>query len=216
MHFRDKIIRMFRRVRISGLMNYIVATVAIFYILDLFLASRGFDSYSLFGFSRSMILSGQIWRIITFIALPPNSSILWIVFSLFFYWLIGTTLENSWGRAEFFSYYLVGTVLTIIGGFITGYTYNYYLNYSLFFAYATLFPRQQFRIYFIIPITAKAMGIAVAVLMAIAFVLGDFSAKVSILMAAINYLIFFGPEIITPIINRIKYREFRSVMKKRK
>lgn len=216
MRFRDKIIRLFRRIPISGLMNYVVATMAIFFVLDMVLYTRGFISYNLFCFDRSQILQGQVWRIFTFIFLPPTSSLFWILFSLLFYWLIGTTLERTWGRAEFFAYYAVGSILSIIGGFISGYADNLFLNYSLFFAYATLFPYEEFRLYFIISVPAKWLAIIDAVFMGLLFLLGDFSDRIGVIMSVATYLIFFGPEFFSPILNRFKHKKFYKYMKKNK
>ena len=65
------------------------------------------------------VLHGQVWRLITFIFIPPNSNILFILFSLYFYWLIGSALENQWGEFRYNIYYLCGMICTVIAGMIT-------------------------------------------------------------------------------------------------
>ena len=37
----------------------------------------------------------------TFLFLPPNSSPIWILFSLYFYCVIGNGLEGAWGSFRF-------------------------------------------------------------------------------------------------------------------
>ena len=43
------------------------------------------------------ILQGQIWRIVTFIIQPPSDSLIFIVFVLYLYYMIGKQLEAAWG-----------------------------------------------------------------------------------------------------------------------
>ena len=125
------------RYAIENLMIYIVIGMAIVFASDfLLLPQIGVSLSSLLAFDRAAILSGQIWRIVTFIFIPPDSSMLFILFSLYFYWLTGGGLESAWGAFKFNIYYLVGILGTIIAGMLTGYATNYYLNMSLFFAFA--------------------------------------------------------------------------------
>ncbi len=78
-----------------------------------------------------------------------------IAFSLYFYYLIGTALEREWGSFWFDVYYFCGAIGTVIAGFITGSATNYYLNMSLFFAFAALYPNFQVLLFFFIPIKIK-------------------------------------------------------------
>ena len=119
-------------------MLYLVIAMAGVYIVELFVPDMPLSLYLYF--DRSLIFAGQWWRVITWILIPPSSSIIFIIFSLYFYYLIGLGLEHSWGSFKFNLYYLVGIIATIIGGFITGTTDNTFLNYSLFFAFAILYP----------------------------------------------------------------------------
>ena len=57
---------------------------------------------------------------------------------LYKYLLIGMSLENQWGSFRFNVYYLCGMAGTVLAGIITGYATNYYLNLSLFLAFALL------------------------------------------------------------------------------
>lgn len=44
------------------------------------------------------ILHGQIWRLVTWILIPPSSLDLFTIIMLLFYYSIGTSLEMTWGR----------------------------------------------------------------------------------------------------------------------
>jgi indolepyruvate ferredoxin oxidoreductase alpha subunit len=68
----------------------------------------------------SLVLRGQIWRLVTYVFIPPNASPLWIVFVLYFYYMIGTSLEHEWGSFKFNLYYLIGMAGTTIAAFISG------------------------------------------------------------------------------------------------
>lgn len=131
-------------------MTIIVDGMGIVYLIDLVLYSMvNFSLNSVLAFNREAVLHGQIWlwRLITFVFIPPNSNILFILFSLYFYWLIGSSLENQWGAFRFNVYYLCGMIGTILAGLITGYASNSYLNLSLFLAFALMYPDYQVMVF---------------------------------------------------------------------
>ena len=118
--FLEKLNRKFGRFAIRNLMAIIVCGMAAVFLLDLYLThEKGIYFSSYLTFDRAAILSGQFWRILSFIFLPPDSSVVFIVFSLYFYWLIGSALENQWGSFRFDLFYLCGILATIAVGFIT-------------------------------------------------------------------------------------------------
>lgn len=110
--------RKFGKYSISYLMMYIVAFMAAVFVLDM-LMPVNLTAY--FVFNKAAILRIQLWRLVTFLFLSPDSSIVWILFSLCFYWMIGSALENQWGSFRFNMYYLFGMLGSIISGMITGY-----------------------------------------------------------------------------------------------
>jgi len=89
----NKLERKFGRYAIANLMSYIVATDGLVYILSY--VSRGSHLIAQLQFDPSLILRGEVWRLITFIFIPPGSSI-WVLFILYFYYLLGTRLEHEW------------------------------------------------------------------------------------------------------------------------
>lgn len=189
-----KISNKLSRFAIRNLMTYIVAGMAMIFVADLFLgAATGKSLYSYFMFYRLNFLSGDFWRILTFIFLPPDSSLFFIVFSLYFYYLIGSTLEREWGSFWFNIYYFFGIIGTVAAGFITGAATNYYLNMSLFFAFAVMYPDFEMLLFFFVPIKIKWLAILDAALFAISFVFGSWPERAAIIASLINFFIFFGP-----------------------
>lgn len=180
------------RFGIPNLMTIIVVATCIVYVLDM--VSSGTLSPMLY-FSRYHILHGQIWRLVTFIFIPGDSNVLWFALSMYFYWFIGSNLEQEWGSGKFTFYYAFGVVMNILVGLCTGYASMSYVNLSLFLAFATLYPNLQFLVFFIIPVKAKWLAWLDAALLAISFVtsLATFQWRSAILIVVgiLNYLIFF-------------------------
>jgi hypothetical protein len=193
-------------------MPILIGAMAIVFVADFLLSAvlpRGASLYSALVFNRSAIFSGQLWRIITFVFLPPNRSPLFIIFALYFYYLIGTSLEREWGALKFNIYYLLGIIGTIVAGLITGFADNYYLNMSLFFAFAMFYPEFQVLLFFIFPIKIKWLAWLDAVLFLYMFIVGDWATRASIIAALINFFVFFGSDFISrlkQLIERLKLK----------
>ena len=63
------------------------------------------------------IFKGQIWRLITWVLIPPEGLSLFTVIMLYFYYSIGKSLENMWGAFRFNVYVLSGLFFTVLGSF---------------------------------------------------------------------------------------------------
>jgi len=147
------------------------------------------------------VLRGQVWRLVSFIFLPETTNPIWVFLQLYLLYFIGTAIESVWGRFKYNLFYFCGMIITIIAAFISGLgVTGLYLNLSLFLAFATLFPEQELLFFFVLPIKVKFLG-----LLEVAFALYQFVMAVRIgawyIVAAIvasfvNYLLFFGGDII--------------------
>ena len=208
MSWLDKLERKCGKFSIPGLMRIIVAGMALVFCCNLLFPQANLIYYMYF--DPALILQGQVWRVFTFIFLPPESSLLFIVFSLYFYSLIGTSLENEWGSFRFTVYYLVGMIGTLIAGFISGGATNSYLNLSLFFAFAAVYPNMQVLLFFLIPIKIKWLAIADGVLFAFQLVFGTWQTRAVIIASLINFLLFFGPDVLRKMRDNFKYRKQRE------
>ena len=151
------------RFGIPNLMLYIVAGNVIVYILMMFTQTNDANALAFLTLNTAAVLKGELWRIITYVFVPTSSGIFWLLISLYFYYWIGSTLERQWGTAKFTLYYISGVLLTAVGvliaSLISGQSYtvagSYYVNLSMFFAFAFLFPDTQVLLFFIVPIKMK-------------------------------------------------------------
>lgn len=195
-------------------MLYLVIAMAGVYIVELFVPDMPLSLYLYF--DRSLIFAGQWWRVITWILIPPSSSLIFIIFSLYFYYLIGLGLERSWGSFKFNLYYLVGIIATIIGGFITGTTDNTFLNYSLFFAFAILYPDFQVMLFFFIPIKIKWLALVDLLFFIISLIFSPMYIRVAIIASMLNFILFFYEDFGKFIKNQIYYFKHRNKYKNNK
>lgn len=191
---------------VQGLMRYIVIGNVIVYLLACF---AGYDAVSFLAFNWLAICHGEVWRLVTFIFMPGFYSVyqaLYLILFLFLYYMIGITLEREWGTAKFNLYYLFGVILTILVGMISGIAWGNsviegadYVNQSMFFAFAMLYPETQFLIMYIIPVKVKWL----AWLEAAAFAVTIFGNLLILnwlnvllpLIALLNFFVFFWEEI---------------------
>jgi hypothetical protein len=119
--------------------------------------------------------------------------------------MIGNALENAWGAFRFNLYFLSGILFNILAALIVylsvGMNINPgidYINQSMFFAFAALYPNTQFLIYFIIPVKVKYLAYIYAAIIGYdLFIrlssgnLRDILSAISILVSMANFFIFF-------------------------
>ena len=163
------------------------------------------------------ILHGQIWRVISWILVPPGTgNIFFTVIMLYFYYSIGTTLERTWGTWNYNVYLFSGFLFTVAGAFaVMGYAYlfddlrmsaygaaeyfrliarafsTYYVNMSIFLAFAATYPGMQVLLMFLIPIRVKWLGILEAVMLAYDAVVSPYYVRIAIFASLLNFLIFW-------------------------
>ena len=210
--------RKLRRYTIPNLMKYITIGQGLVYILMYVWPTLGYTVRSMISLSRSAILRGQIWRLVTFVFDPPSSSPIFVLFALYFYYMIGTGLELRWGKVRFNLYYGVGMLCAVIACLLTGYADNTYLNLSLFLAYAAMFPNEEVYLFGILPLKMKILALIDVLLYLRAFIVGGASARVTIVLCLLNVFLFLGGDLIQTIRRESQYwktrRNFRRVMRK--
>lgn len=208
----DRIERRFGRLGgINNLMTWIVIIMGGVYMADLVLMpSLGFSLSGYLAFSRNAILHGQIWRIITFIFIPPDSSVLFILLQLLFYNFLGNLLQSQWGRLRFNLFYFTGVLCNIIAGFISGYATSYYLNLSLFLAVAILYPEMQVNMYGILPIRMKWLALVDVALLLPGLIVGGWDSRLAVLFSLANVVLFFYDRFVHHIKDARRRREWRK------
>lgn len=195
---------------IANLTFMLVAGYAIGYILQIvspnLLGYLTLDPYQ--------ILHGQVWRVVTWLLVPPGSFDIFTLLMLYFYFRIGTMLENIWGTAKYSRYILGGILLTVIAAFLmfayfkfivgmdeVNLAYSsavgsliafstYYINLSIFMGYAATFPDMMVLFFFVIPVKVKVLGIIDLLLLVYMFFVGSVYEKFAIAAALINIGIF--------------------------
>ena len=183
---------------IKNLMTIMIGAMAIIFVAD-FAVSASNPDLSLYGwlsFDLRMVMAGQVWRLFTFIFLPPQTSVLFIIFALYLYWLMGSSLEHEWGSLWFNLFYLTGIIGALISGLITGYATNSYLNMSLFLAFAIFYPNFQIYLFFFIPIKIKWLAWVDVFFLAVSFILSGWGVRLAIIFSLINVIIFFWRDMI--------------------
>ncbi len=202
MRFIDKMERKFGRYAIRGLMKYVIACYIIGYVL----------LYTVPGVLNFLTLEpymifhhGQIWRLISWVLIPPSrSNIIFVIFMLILYYQLGTVLEQTWGAFRFNLYIFGGVIFTILGALVLylvlgvnapvsiGASFStYYINMTIFLAFAVCYPNMQVMLYFLIPIKMKWMAVVYGVLIAYEFVISGWAGRVAIFASVLNFLIFF-------------------------
>lgn len=182
MNFMYKLEKKFGRYAIKNLSLILIICYAAGYIMEFanpsFLLYLTLDPYA--------IVHGQVWRVVSWLLIPPpEGNIFFAIIMCVFYYSIGTTLERTWGAFQYNLYLFSGLIFTLLGSFLMmGFTYlfrsdmlamfggpsayfrllsqmfsTYYVNMSIFLAYAATFPNNQVLLMFIIPIRVKWLGI---------------------------------------------------------
>lgn len=190
--FLDKLDRKFGRYALKNLMTLIVIGTGIVWLLSMLVYSRtGVNIAAWLYFDKAAILKGEVWRVISFVFVPETYNPFTFALSLYFYWLIGNSLENTWGSFKFDLFYLCGVVGAIVSGFITGYATVDYLHLSLFLAFALLYPDHQLLIFFFLPIKVKWLAIIDLVGLVLLFIFSPWVERIALLVALFNVALFF-------------------------
>lgn len=186
-----KMERRFGRYGIPNLAKYLALGQLVVWVIVMFFYG---DLLGLITLSRSGLMHGQIWRLVTFVFVPPLTfNPLYLVLDLYFLYFVGTSLENSWGSFRFTLYYLIGMAGAIVSCLMLGTYSSSTLLYSLFFAFACLYPDVEVLLFFILPIKVKWMGIAAAALYLWDFLWAGMWYKLGMVLGLVNFFLFFGP-----------------------
>ena len=199
MNFLNKMERKFGRYALTNLSMYIVLTYAAGYLL--YMVTPQVLNYMTL--EPAMILRGQVWRIVSWLLIPPSTqNIFFTLITLMFYYSIGTSLERTWGAFRYNVYIFSGILMTIIGAFILyfvlggnvlfgGLFSTYYISMSIFLAYAATYPNNQVLFMMIIPLKIKWLGVAYALMILAEMIQSGWAVRVAIICSLMNFIIFF-------------------------
>lgn len=210
MDFMTKLERKYGKFAISNLTVILIVCFILGYFIQIFQPS----AIEIINLNPEKIMQGQVWRLLTWILMPPRSLSVWIIITLMFYFHIGRTLENVWGDFRYTLYILSGIIFTdigVVGTYLVmklcglddfaslfalySDTSTYYLCMSMYLAYAFMFPDRQVLLYFIIPIKIKWIGylyIAYIVYDVLVFgYIGYYPGMVTIITSVLNFILFY-------------------------
>lgn len=200
-NFINKMERKLGRFAIPNLTMYIIGLYIIGYVLQL--VSVKYNVIPLLTLSPALILKGQVWRIVSWLLIPPTSLGLLTIITLIFYYFIGNNMERTMGTFRYNLFVFGGMLLMVIGAFLAYGVYflidpenaagivhyysrefsTFYLQQMVFLAFAICYPEMQVLLMFIIPIKVKWLGIAYGILLGLECIQG---------LIGQDYCIFFA------------------------
>ncbi|MCI8282829.1 MAG: rhomboid family intramembrane serine protease [Lachnospiraceae bacterium] len=210
MNFLNKLERKLGRYAISNLTLYIIGTYILGYLLQFFAGNL----IEFFYLDPYLILHGQVWRLVTWLFVPPWQFSILILITLWFYYSIGNTLERSWGTFRYNFYIFGGILTTILGAFVLygissliygpqgGQLYShlyagafstYYISMSIFLGFALTYPDMQVLLMFLIPIKMKYLAVLDVALLTYSMIQpgSGWGIRVVIISSLLNVVIFF-------------------------
>lgn len=142
----------------------------------------------------ALVVSGEVWRLVTFLVIPPAMSPAWMVFWLLMLYSYAQALEAEWGEFRFEVFYAVGAAATVAASAFLGYGLsNVPLNLSLFLAFAELFPEVRLYLFFVIPMKVQWLAWAAWAGVGAQLAFGGWGTRLSLLAGLANWILFFGP-----------------------
>lgn len=217
MSWIDKLERKIGRYAIPRLDRYLVIGIIVGYVLQvvgsavpvfsILLSYCEFDVYS--------ILHGQIWRIVTWVLIPPTGLDIFAILFLVCVLMWGNSLEMILGTFRMNVLLLGGIILCDLGGFliyaisyfvigmgIPIYLTTYYILLSMLMAIAICMPDAQVRFWFILPMKMKWMLYFELAYMAYAIIRIFVSTKAALGTAfGIMTILVYCSQMVLPLIN---------------
>lgn len=156
-----------------------------------------------FTLNPALVMKGQIWRLFTWVITPPEDLGIFTIIMLFFYYSLGTSLENTWGTFRYNLYIFSGILFTAVGTLIMygisvvlntpiyGSVSTYYLCMSIFLAFAMEYPNMQIYLYMIIPVKVKWMAYIDIAFLTYSFVLSGWIGRTMIITSLLNFIVVF-------------------------
>ena len=204
MNWLDKLERKFGRYAIPNLTVYLLVA----YVIGFGIVWMMPDLVGYITLEPALILRGQVWRLITWILVPPTTNLVSLLFLVLLYYSLGTALEHTWGSFRYNVYIFSGLIFTVLAEFglyvfflirygvemqlsMIGMVSTNYITMSIFLAFAAIYPDMEVMLYFILPIKMKWMALVYAARAVYYFIQGGIATRVSIAASLLNFAIFF-------------------------
>jgi hypothetical protein len=144
------------------------------------------------------VLAGEVWRLATFVIVPPFGNIVGLLFGWYLFYLMGTALEVYWGAFRYNVYLLIGYLATVGVSFLVPDqpASNAYLMGSVFLAFAFLNPDFELYIMFLVPVKIKWLALLTWIGYAWTMIFGGWLGRLLVLASVCNFLLFFAGDIV--------------------
>lgn len=150
-----------------------------------------------------LVMAGEVWRLITFLAVPPVTNPIFAFFFWYIFFMMGSALEQNWGDFRYNLYLLIGYLATVAVSFLTPSmpASNGYLQASVFLAFAQLYPNFELRLFFILPVKVKWLALIAWIGYFLTVAFGSWNDRLLVLASVGNFFLFFGKEIKNQVIH---------------
>lgn len=138
MNFMNKLEKKFGKYAISNLTLYLIIGYAIGYVLEFVGARAGIDVLSYLSLNPYKIFHGQIWRLVTWVIVPPETFNFFTLIMLYFYFSIGQSLEAVWGTFNYNVFLFSGMIFTVVAALLLG-AYYIFVQPEYMFEYVKAF-----------------------------------------------------------------------------
>jgi hypothetical protein len=163
----------------------------------------GFDILERVRMYPEKVLAGEYWRLVTFLFDPPPMNLIFAFFFWYLFYMMGTTLELSWGVFRYNLFLAIGYVASLACAFGIHFAMgganvpasSIFLEGTVFLAFARLFPEFVMYIFFILPVKIKWLALLQWIGYTLTFLFGPWMAKAMVAASVANYFLFFGGEI---------------------
>jgi hypothetical protein len=144
------------------------------------------------------VLEGEVWRLATFVALPPTMNLIFALFAWYLFYLMGTALEQHWGTFRYNVFLLVGYVATVGVSFLTPDqpASAAFWQGSVFLAFAYLYPDFVIYLFFILPVKIKWFALVTWLGYGAVMAFGEWNTRFIVGASVCNFLLFFGKDIL--------------------
>jgi hypothetical protein len=190
----DKLDRKFRHFAVPNITPYLIIGQVFFYLVSM---TERFDIMRIV-LIPDLVLAGEWWRLITFIFIPPATNVVFVFFTWYLFYLMGTALEGHWGAFRYNLFLLIGYIFTVAASFLVpgSIATNVFIGGSVFLAFAFLYPDFALYIFFILPVKIKWLALITWIGYGWQLLTGSWETRYLVTASIGNFLVFFGRDIL--------------------